>query len=176
MDVPLPTPGLSMVALPDGSIDTRVAVKRGGDGSISSRSELSDEILSGRPSVQLVPQSVRPGGQAANAIVQAALLGADARLVGHCDHPAFRLVPGECISLGEPAKVYACEMAGDEFMFAVPSRDIERWSPPLPSGAIDATDAICLMNWATCHSVTDLLPLDVDTVVLDPGNLTGASR
>ncbi|WP_096390744.1 PfkB family carbohydrate kinase [Halopenitus persicus] len=178
-------PGVSITALPDGSIDVRCRVEFGAGGVVRSRERFGEAIASGaHKSARLVPTARDPGGQAVNLALGARALGADVRLLGHLDAEGMPPFPFPTHSFGVPATVHLLEFADETVMLAEESPDLRSWGYSELSAAVDAmdrplsADVVCWGNWVSVPRTTATLRTLADrrdslpgTLLVDPGDL-----
>jgi sugar/nucleoside kinase (ribokinase family) len=183
----LPTDG-SVVALPDGSVDTYYRAFEGRRTPVETRERFAELVADGRTSSLRVERVSREaGGQAVNLARQVDALGIPVELYGHLNDPVFDSLGFPSRSMGEPAPVAVYDFADDDLMLSEASPDVTTWSFEDLRSAPDAIDAVesaavlGVVNWvsvrgmdAVLHGLTDL-ELDGATVVVDPGDLTGCS-
>lgn len=178
----------SVVAFPDGSIDTYCKVCKGKHSVITRREEFIDELGRKERSFRFIPNRVEPGGQAPNMGLQASKLGADTRIIGHLDSPVFDQVDAEKISLGEPAKVNICAFDDGDIIFARETQDILRWDIDRLESKVDdaeealTADLVCCANWASIPRMQEQLEkmrymdFKCEVFSFDPGNLTRTGK
>lgn len=180
--------GRTVVTLPDGSIDRYFGVTDAAGDRIATRAAFVDRLAGGRiRSFQLVPESVRAGGEAVNTAAQVDAIGLPVELYGHLDHPELADLPFPAVSMGEPATVHVLDFDTDELMLSVESRAIEEWSLADLFTAADTTPAdwlddevVVLQNWVGFPGMTEALrdlatlPLGGGPLVFDPGNIAGS--
>jgi sugar/nucleoside kinase (ribokinase family) len=175
----------TVVALPDGSIDTDYRVVGGRDNVLETREEFIDWMTDPKTSsCRLVRRTERMGGQAVNTARQCFALGDDVTLYGHLEDPIFDSLPFETRSMGEPARVMVFDFEDDKLMMAETSSDIRSWSisdlyaHPGADATLQSADGILLANWVSFPEMDRVLcdladrALGSATVVFDPGDLT----
>jgi sugar/nucleoside kinase (ribokinase family) len=174
----------SIVAFPDGSVDTYCQV-RDGDGYVSSREQFGSELSDGAESFRLEPRDREAGGQAVNMATQAHALGGRVTLFGHLDHPTFADLPYANRSMGEPASVSVVELEGDAVMLVTEPEAIREWTMADLrvaaggdlTGVFDA-DGVCCGNVTSFPALTDMFRYLASrggsggAFVFDPGDLT----
>ena len=178
----------SVVALPDGSVDTYYRVFEGRHTPVESRERFAELVADGRTSSLRVERLSREvGGQAVNLARQVDALGVPVELYGHLDDPVFDSLGFPSRSMGEPAAVEVYDFADDDLMLSEDSSDVATWSlEDLRSvpGAVEAVESAAVLgvaNWVSVRgmdaALRELATLELDgtTVVVDPGDLTGCS-
>ena len=178
-----------VVALPDGSVDRYYGVADATGERLRTLPAFVDCLSAdGVRSLKLVPEAVRPGGQAVNAARQASVLGPEVTLYGHLDDPNIGPFPFRTISMGAPAAVQVLSFDEEEMMLALESEDIREWriedlfaAIPTEPDAWLSDEVVVLQNWVGVDGMTDALETlaDLDlgaaTVVFDPGDVTASS-
>jgi sugar/nucleoside kinase (ribokinase family) len=175
----------SVVALPDGSVDTYHRVFAGRGTPVDSRAAFAELVAdTGTSSVRVERLTREPGGQAVNLARQVAALDVPVTLYGHLDDPVFDALGFGMHSMGDPATVEVYDFEDDDLMLSADSEDVATWSlddlRAVPGAVRDVESAtvLCVVNWVSVRGMDavlrDLASLDVEgtTVVFDPGDLT----
>jgi sugar/nucleoside kinase (ribokinase family) len=178
---------VAVTAFPDGSVDTFARLYL--DDERLDRRTFARRVGSGASkSFRLVPLAEEPGGQATNMARQAAALGDDPLLVGHCDDPAFAELDVPWVSMGAPARVTVCEFAEGDVVLATESGAIESWTPADLWSVLEdhpealTADALCVGNWLSFPDLTTVLRELADrdvrpgVVVVDPGDVSASGE
>ncbi|MFB6170880.1 MAG: carbohydrate kinase family protein [Haloarculaceae archaeon] len=178
--------GVTVAALPDGSVDRYFRV-RAGDGYVDSREAFAERVATGVESFRTDHWMTRPGGQSVNMAQQAAALGDDVTVYGHLDHAVFGPLPAERVSMGRPAIVSVLSFGRGDLMLSEESDDLLAWTLDDLAAVTDLetafeVDAVCWGNWASLPGATAALAALPDRVdapdawfVFDPGNVTHAT-
>jgi len=176
-------------ALPDGSVDHYYAVETPTGERIDTQQAFAERLAdTDVRSLNLVPQTVRAGGEAVNAAIQIDALEEPVSLYGHLEAPELGPFPFETVSMGEPATVHVLAFQRAELMLSVESGDINTWALSDLFETIEiepddwVADAVVLVqNWVGFPAMTDAIEqlatvdLGESTVVFDPGDVTEAS-
>jgi len=178
-----------MHALPDGSVDHYYVVETPTGERIDTQQAFAERLAeTDVRSLNLVPQTVRAGGEAVNAATQIDALGQPVHLYGHLDDPDLGPFPFETVSMGVPATVHVLAFQKAELMLSVESGDISTWTLSELFETIDiepddwVEDAVVvLQNWVGFPAMTDAVEelatvdLGESTVIFDAGDITGAA-
>lgn len=177
----------SVVALPDGSVDTYYRLQYARGEPIETSGAFADWVAAPETRGCRVDRSARTmGGQAVNTARQCDALGDDVTLFGHLDHPIFDDLSVPAHSMGAPADVTVLVFEDDEILLTEESSDLRTWTPPdlfaCPGAAstLDAADAVAIQNWVGVPGMDDALrdlasrDLSAAVVVFDPGDITSS--